>query len=78
MRVQHRGRLAAPDDRATLSRTRAAHGAPPQVPHAVPREETLLDVIKQAANMMQVSPTPMLWAGIACLTLGLLIFMVCV
>jgi hypothetical protein len=47
-----------------------------QVPHAVPREASLLDIIWDATQMLGVNPTPMLWAGIICLAIGFMLFLV--
>lgn len=47
-----------------------------QVPHAVPKEASWLDMIMEASESLRVSPTPMLWAGIICLTIGFLLFLV--
>jgi hypothetical protein len=42
----------------------------------VPGEPTLLDVAKEAAKYVKVSPNPMFYAGVACLAFGGVLFIV--
>lgn len=42
----------------------------------MPKEAGWLDMIMEASEALRVSPTPMLWAGIICLAIGFLLFLV--